>query len=179
MAVDDGTRPNRSSASCARLSGCRPKAPRLVRLPEQLEISEQTFHRWRNQFGGMKADDANRLKKELERENARLKRIMTGPQDHNFTEQTCGSDNEFWRTNRASHVWLGAGSIPAGLIGANSRVPRAEGLAWEKYSGVVPSLCASQRSGWSEGPVAKSSGITRSTNSSRRALPSAGQLAMR
>ena len=40
-----------------------------------LEISEQTFHRWRNQYGGMKADDAKRLK-ELERENALLKRIV-------------------------------------------------------------------------------------------------------
>src|SRR5271155_1699121 len=40
-----------------------------------LEISEQTFHRWRNQYGGMKADDAKRLK-ELERENSRLKRIV-------------------------------------------------------------------------------------------------------
>jgi putative transposase len=27
-----------------------------------LEISENTFHRWRNQYGGMKADDAKRLK---------------------------------------------------------------------------------------------------------------------
>lgn len=42
---------------------------------KQLEISEQTFHRWRNQYGGMKADDAKRLK-ELERENSRLKRIV-------------------------------------------------------------------------------------------------------
>jgi transposase-like protein len=40
-----------------------------------LEISEQTFHRWRNQYGGMKADDAKRLK-ELEKENLRLKRIV-------------------------------------------------------------------------------------------------------
>jgi transposase-like protein len=29
---------------------------------QQLEVSEQTFQRWRNQFGGMKADDARRLK---------------------------------------------------------------------------------------------------------------------
>jgi len=42
---------------------------------KQLEVSEQTFHRWRNQYGGMKADDAKRLK-ELERENARLKKIV-------------------------------------------------------------------------------------------------------
>jgi putative transposase len=40
-----------------------------------LEVSEQTYHRWRIQFGGMKADDAKRLK-ELERENTRLKRIV-------------------------------------------------------------------------------------------------------
>ena len=40
-----------------------------------LGVSEQTYHRWRNQYGGMKADDAKRLK-ELERENARLKKIV-------------------------------------------------------------------------------------------------------
>jgi len=38
-----------------------------------LEISESSFHRWRNQCGGMKADDAKRLK-ELEKENATLNR---------------------------------------------------------------------------------------------------------
>jgi putative transposase len=49
-----------------------------MELPEvwkQLEVSEATYHRWRNQFGGMKADDVKRLK-ELEVENARLKRIV-------------------------------------------------------------------------------------------------------
>ncbi len=47
-------------------------------IPEatkELGISEQTYHRWRNQYGGMKADHAKRLK-ELERENATLKRIV-------------------------------------------------------------------------------------------------------
>jgi putative transposase len=47
-------------------------------IPEaakELGISEQAYHRWRNQYGGMKADDAKRLK-ELERENATLKRIV-------------------------------------------------------------------------------------------------------
>jgi len=44
-------------------------------VSRHLEISEQTFHRWRNQYGGMKADDAKRLK-ELEKENQRLKRIV-------------------------------------------------------------------------------------------------------
>jgi transposase-like protein len=40
-----------------------------------LEITESTWHRWRNQYGGMKANDAKRLK-ELERENARLKKLL-------------------------------------------------------------------------------------------------------
>ena len=40
-----------------------------------LQVSEATYHRWRNQFGGLKADDAKRLK-ELERENATLKRLL-------------------------------------------------------------------------------------------------------
>src|SRR3712207_5650614 len=39
----------------------------------ELQVSEQTYYRWRNQFGGLKADDAKKLK-ELERENATLKR---------------------------------------------------------------------------------------------------------
>jgi transposase-like protein len=40
-----------------------------------LEVSPQTYHRWRNQFGGMKADDAKKLK-DLERENGRLKKLL-------------------------------------------------------------------------------------------------------
>src|SRR5664280_1696511 len=44
-------------------------------VAKHLEISEQTFHRWRNQYGGMKADDAKRLR-ELEKENTRLKHIV-------------------------------------------------------------------------------------------------------
>ena len=44
-------------------------------VAKALEISENTFHRWRNQYGGMKASDAKELK-ELRRENATLKRIV-------------------------------------------------------------------------------------------------------
>ena len=41
----------------------------------QFEIAESTWARWLNQYGGMKADDAKRLK-ELEAENAELKRLL-------------------------------------------------------------------------------------------------------
>jgi putative transposase len=41
----------------------------------ELGVSEATYHRWRNQFGGLKAEDAKRLK-DLERENSTLKRLL-------------------------------------------------------------------------------------------------------
>jgi transposase-like protein len=47
----------------------------VAAVARHLEVSEQTYHRWRNQFGGMKADDAKGLR-DLERENSRLKRIV-------------------------------------------------------------------------------------------------------
>jgi putative transposase len=47
----------------------------IPEVAKQLEISEATYHRWRAQYGGLKADDVRRLK-DLETENARLKRIV-------------------------------------------------------------------------------------------------------
>jgi transposase-like protein len=55
-----------------RLLGEGKKIPEAAK---ELGISEQTYHRWRNQYGGMKADDVKRLKV-LERENASLKAIV-------------------------------------------------------------------------------------------------------
>lgn len=49
-----------------------------VKVPEvcrELGISEATFHRWRKQYGGMSPQEAKRLK-ELEKENARLKKMV-------------------------------------------------------------------------------------------------------
>jgi putative transposase len=42
---------------------------------QALEVSEATLHRWRNQYGGMKSEEAKRLK-ELEEENKKLKRLL-------------------------------------------------------------------------------------------------------
>ena len=47
----------------------------IGQVVQALEISEQTFHRWRNQYGGMKAEEAQRLK-QLEDENRRLKKLL-------------------------------------------------------------------------------------------------------
>ena len=55
----------------AMLSSGRPMAQVL----QHLGVSEQTFHRRRNHYGGMKSEEAKRLK-QLEVENARLKRLV-------------------------------------------------------------------------------------------------------
>jgi transposase-like protein len=47
----------------------------LAAVLQALEVSEATFHRWRAQYGGMKAEEAVRLKK-LEEENRRLKQLV-------------------------------------------------------------------------------------------------------
>jgi transposase-like protein len=49
----------------------------LAEVLRHLEVSEATLHRWRNQYGGMKAEGAKRLR-ELERENGRLKQVVAG-----------------------------------------------------------------------------------------------------
>lgn len=47
----------------------------VAQICQKLEVTEATFHRWRQQYGGMKSSDAKRLK-ELEQENSRLKRLV-------------------------------------------------------------------------------------------------------
>jgi transposase-like protein len=47
----------------------------VAEIAKKLGVSEQTLHRWRNQYGGMKAEEVKRLK-ELERENAQFKRLV-------------------------------------------------------------------------------------------------------
>ena len=47
----------------------------LTEVVRHLEIAESTWNRWRNQYGGMKATEAKRLR-ELEVQNARLKKLL-------------------------------------------------------------------------------------------------------
>ena len=48
------------------------KTPQVCR---KLAISEQTYYRWRKEYGGLRVNQARRMK-ELERENARLKKLL-------------------------------------------------------------------------------------------------------
>ncbi len=47
----------------------------LAEVMRKLEIAEQTYYRWRREYGGLRVDQAKRLK-ELEKENGRLKKLV-------------------------------------------------------------------------------------------------------
>lgn len=66
-----------------------------IELPEvckALEVSTATYHRWRAQYGGMKADDVKRLR-ELERENAQLKRLVADKELENLALREISKGN--------------------------------------------------------------------------------------
>ena len=47
----------------------------VEQVVRQLGVTDQTYYRWRKEYGGLKVDQAKRLK-ELDRENARLKKLV-------------------------------------------------------------------------------------------------------
>jgi putative transposase len=51
------------------------KGRTVAQMCKQLGVTDQTYYRWRREYGGMKIDQARRLK-QLERENARLKKLL-------------------------------------------------------------------------------------------------------
>ena len=51
------------------------KGQPLAAVARKLGITEQTYYRWRKEYGGLKTDQAKRFK-DLEKENARLKRLL-------------------------------------------------------------------------------------------------------
>lgn len=65
-----------------------------------MEIGEATYHRWRNQHGGMKAEEAKRLK-ELEQENARLKKMVADLMlEKEKKNSVIGQSGKTWRKLR-------------------------------------------------------------------------------
>ena len=61
-------------------------------VAKAFEVSEATYHRWRAQYGGMKADDVRRLK-ELEHENAQLKRLVADKELENLALREIAKGN--------------------------------------------------------------------------------------
>lgn len=70
-----GTRRTRSCANFGKRTGCSARARTWPRWPKSWASASTPFGRWRNQYGGMKADDAKELRR-LKDENGRLKRMV-------------------------------------------------------------------------------------------------------
>ena len=51
------------------------KGTTIAQVCKQIGVTDQTYYKWRREYGGLKTDQAKRFK-ELERENARLKRLL-------------------------------------------------------------------------------------------------------
>jgi len=51
------------------------KGMEMPKIFRKLAVSEQTYYRWRKEYGGVRSDQAKRLK-ELEKENVRLKKLV-------------------------------------------------------------------------------------------------------
>ena len=91
----------------------------------QIGVSEQTYYRWRREYGGLKVDQARRLK-ELEQENARLKRavadltldkLILKEAAREFSEPCTSAQ---MRGTRAGHLY----------VRMESNVPIAPSAAW-------------------------------------------------
>ena len=51
------------------------RGKKIPQVCKQLEVTEQTYYRWRKEYGGLRVDQAKRLR-DLERENGRLKKLV-------------------------------------------------------------------------------------------------------
>jgi putative transposase len=139
----------------------------IPEVAKQLEISEATYHRWRAQYGGLKAEDVKRLK-ELETENARLKRIVADKelQIEALRELGRGTGEPgppaprrgapATGVRRLAAVGVPAGraapqhpSPPAGRAGSGPGPPRATAAAQPSPSslGLSPRSCRAVRAG--------------------------------
>ncbi len=59
---------------------------------KQIEVTEQTYYRWRKEYGGLRTDQAKRLR-ELERENAQLKKVVANQALDNSILREAASGN--------------------------------------------------------------------------------------
>src|SRR4051794_30969272 len=92
----------------------------LTEVLRTLEISEPTWNRRRNQYGGMKADGAKRLR-ELESENARLKKLLAEAELDKSMLKELAEGN--WRPRNAA-------AAPSACCGRVSGYPSAAPAVW-------------------------------------------------
>lgn len=102
----------------------------LAEVARHLEVSEPTYHRWRAQYGGMKADDAKRLR-ELERENRELKQI------HQLHRPRLALAEPVGRVLRRTHARRAAGR---GAVRLAARGPGARRRLAHRVQHLPPAL---------------------------------------
>ena len=68
------------------------KGSSIAGICKLLGVTEQTYYRWRKEYGGLKTDQAKKLK-ELERENTRLKRLLADAELDNANLKAAASGN--------------------------------------------------------------------------------------
>ena len=91
-------------------------------VSRELGISEQTYYRWRQEFGGMKVDQARRFK-ELEKENARLKRAVANLTVDKLILEEATKGNIPPRENIKKSRGLGACDLPPRAVPHPMLVP--------------------------------------------------------
>ncbi len=106
----------------------------LDEVCRHLQVAESTWHRWLAQYGGMKANDAKRLK-QLEAENARLKKLVANRALDIDMLRELAEGNVWPRTVVAAPSWccvIGSGSSSAGRVGwlANTAPPNGSCHRW-------------------------------------------------
>ena len=64
----------------------------VAKVARRLGVAEQTYYRWRREYGGLRLDQAKRFK-ELEQENARLKRLVADQElDHAILKEVASGN---------------------------------------------------------------------------------------
>ena len=111
--------------------GCSGRGSSCRTSLKELEVSEATYHRWRAQYGGMKADDVKRLK-ELEAENAQAEADRRRPGAGHRGAQGAGEGKLVSPARRRRRCSLcgtardvGASGVPAGRAASLDPAPRA------------------------------------------------------
>ncbi len=69
---------------------------------KKIGVTDQTYYRWRKEYGGLKIDQAKRLK-DLEKENARLKRLLADAERDKAILREAASGNSFARLPLSLH----------------------------------------------------------------------------
>jgi len=85
----------------------------VVEAGRKLGITEQTYYRWKKEYGGLRVDQAKRLKG-LEQEHVRLKRLVADLSlDNSILKEVAGRKRD---EEKPSHSWASIVSPATGVI---------------------------------------------------------------